>query len=513
MGGFFLTKIVYLPLDERPCNYSYPQMLANMTDLELIVPDKDILGDKKEPANYERVRSWLLEVTQDASELIISMDMLVYGGIVPSRLHTLTYDECQARLNVLTDIKQNNPDITIYGFNLVMRTPSKNNSDEEPAYYADYGSDIYTYGYLEDKGTHQALTGSETDQLIAIKNKIPDWVLQDYLNRRQINFDINLTTIDLVKTDVISELIIPLDDNATFGYTSQEKRQLLYRVEGYNLIDRIYIYPGADEIGCILFARVFSKLKNYRPNVYLEYSSTNGPYIIPDLEDRTLGESMKAQLMSGRARIVPEADKADIVLMIHSAGQGEKAMGRPGPYEKRHPSYFSEINYPAFIDRLQTHISDQKFVALADVAILNGSDHTLMKLLSKNKMISQLDAYGGWNTAGNTIGTVVAHSIISSYYKQEKSQADTLFFRSRIIEDWGYQTIVRHEITQNVLERYDANYFDITAAPEAITEEIHNALNRFVEYLREQDEQFEATITAVDMPWKRMFEVAIEMTT
>lgn len=42
-----MTKIVFVPLDERPCNLEYPQRLAEMTDLELAAPPMSILGRKK----------------------------------------------------------------------------------------------------------------------------------------------------------------------------------------------------------------------------------------------------------------------------------------------------------------------------------------------------------------------------------------------------------------------------------------------------------------------------------
>src|SRR5699024_6973706 len=175
----------------------------NITDLKLIVPAKHILGNKKEPAQFPQIKEWLLQATKEASYLIISIDMLVYGGIVPSRLHTLSHRACHERLNVLEEIKQNNPAIRIYAFNLVMRTPSKNNSDEEPEYYADYGSDIYSYGYIQDKSSHQTITEEEQDLLDAIKKKIPNDVLQDYLTRRETNARINEATIELVATDTI----------------------------------------------------------------------------------------------------------------------------------------------------------------------------------------------------------------------------------------------------------------------------------------------------------------------
>ncbi|ULO09423.1 DUF4127 family protein [Paenibacillus sp. 19GGS1-52] len=45
-------------------------------------------------ADVHVIADWLLTETRDANALIISVDMLVYGGIVPSRLHYLTEKEC-----------------------------------------------------------------------------------------------------------------------------------------------------------------------------------------------------------------------------------------------------------------------------------------------------------------------------------------------------------------------------------------------------------------------------------
>ncbi|HBM81050.1 MAG TPA: hypothetical protein DD426_09480, partial [Clostridiaceae bacterium] len=83
METIYVKKILYLPLDERPCNYNFPQILASATEYEMIEPPRDILGNKKLPADTAKIRKWLLESVRDVSGAIISVDMLVYGGIVP----------------------------------------------------------------------------------------------------------------------------------------------------------------------------------------------------------------------------------------------------------------------------------------------------------------------------------------------------------------------------------------------------------------------------------------------
>ena len=50
-------KIVYLPLDERPCNFDFPVELFAHENLEIVRPHK--LGDKKIPADREQIREFL----------------------------------------------------------------------------------------------------------------------------------------------------------------------------------------------------------------------------------------------------------------------------------------------------------------------------------------------------------------------------------------------------------------------------------------------------------------------
>lgn len=216
-----MTKVIYLPLDEWPCNYLYPKLLAEITDLELIVPDKVILGNKKQPADFNNVKSWIMENVSGADYLIVSIDMLVYGGIVPSRIHNLPIEDSEKRLSLLHNIKEENPSIKIFGFNLITRTPSYNNNDEEPDYYETYGSRIFNYGRLTDKQIKEGLGEKEQVELKVIKKGLPAYVLADFLNRRNVNHQINQLAINYVENEIIDHMVIPLDDHSpyeTFGH-------------------------------------------------------------------------------------------------------------------------------------------------------------------------------------------------------------------------------------------------------------------------------------------------------
>ena len=86
-----MRKIVYLPLDERPCNALFVPKLFNGENLNIVIPPK--MGFKKTPARWEDISAFLIKECADADGLVLSMDMLLYGGLIPSRLHYLPAEE------------------------------------------------------------------------------------------------------------------------------------------------------------------------------------------------------------------------------------------------------------------------------------------------------------------------------------------------------------------------------------------------------------------------------------
>lgn len=67
----------------------------------------------------------------------------------------------------------------------------------------------------------------------------------------------------------------------------------------------------------------------------------------------------------------------------------------------------------------------------------------------QGKDSSLLASYAGWNTAGNTIGTALAHGTIYAL-AQAGGTLDELaqqeFMIERILDDYAYQKIVRDEL-------------------------------------------------------------------
>ncbi|KIL36541.1 hypothetical protein SD71_07230 [Cohnella kolymensis] len=514
-----MKPAVYLPLDERPCNRKYPEMLSRMTALPLSLPPEDLYGNKKKPADCAKLASWLQQQAVEAESMIVSLDMLVYGGIVPSRLHQASVEQCLNRLEVLSKIKERNPQVKIRAFNLIMRVPAYDGDDEEPAYYAQYGRRIHRFGWIEDKRSGGGLSESENEELAEITRTVPAEVLDDFTRRRAVNAEVNRHAIRLVRDGVIDLLIIPLDDNAEYGFSAMEQRQLIAHAESLEVSDRVHIYPGADEIGCTLFARVFNETVGFQPEFFVRYSSTAAPFVIPRYEDRSLNESIKAHLTASGSFKSDSPDSAHVVLCVNAPPVGAaQAAESTTAFEDRSHAYFSETNSKELIQAIKYYTDRGRLVALADTAVSNGSDHVFMKQLSRAGLLGRLSAYAAWNTSGNSLGTVIAHAAVEAYYRysgaersEEQKQLSRLFYVFRLLEDWGYQSLVRSEITRYELDSLGGNYFDIAALEADVSAIAETKLLHFAGTFLQDVHADRISLDRVYFPWKRMFEIGLDV--
>lgn len=116
-----MKNIILLPLDERPCNFDFPSKIFNGEKYTIIRPEH--LGQKKTPAPYEFIRDFLLANIEKADAAVISIDTLLYGGLIPSRLHHLSEETVLERLMLLKELREKNPQVKLYAFQCIMRCP------------------------------------------------------------------------------------------------------------------------------------------------------------------------------------------------------------------------------------------------------------------------------------------------------------------------------------------------------------------------------------------------------
>lgn len=495
-------KITFLPLDERPCNSKYIQMITSSTpEIELDNCPQKIMGTQKKAADRQKVNSFLSESTQDADALVLSMDTFLYGGLIPSRIHHLDQQTIDQQFAFLTELKQQRPALKIYASICLMRSPQYNSGAEEPDYYAQYGRRIHRRAYLQDKQQRESLTAAEQTELAQIE--IPAEMVNDYEQRRDFNEVANMKALQLVKDGIIDFMVIPQDDSAPFGYTALAQKRIFNKISELDLESKVNIYPGADEVGNTLVTRAYVEQQGKTPRIYPFYASTYGPFIVPLYEDRPMKETLKYHVRACGAELVETPAEADLILAINCPG---KVMQR-AKEQINHldNTYVSYRNLNDFIDKIGSFIAAGYPVAVCDSAFGNGGDLSLIKRLDQQGLLAKLHAYAGWNTDANTLGTVLADAIINLNQPQHNQK----HLQYRLLEDVFYQAIVRQDALEEKLPELGYEDYDFEPVMAEVCEYIKQDL--MVNYQKLAfSQQYPIQITKVSLPWKRLFEVNLE---
>ena len=493
-------KLIYIPLDERPCNYNFARRIADGTEVQVVAPALDLLGQKKVPADFKNIKNFILENVGGADACVISLDMLLYGGIIPSRLHCFTEEELCERLSLLDEIKGINPSIKIYAFALIMRCPKYSSSDEEPDYYEYCGREIFLTGQTKHKLQLGIIDRAEANDLISKCENAINGNLEDFESRRVINRNMLIKTVEKLHKS-IDFLIIPQDDSAEYGYTSMDREAIKSELKR-NGLDDVAMYPGADEVGMTLLARAACEYKGITPKIYCEFPHKDAPEITPLYEDRPLCQTLPFQISAAGCIEVKDKEKSDVHLYLNYP-----AFDPVEVWQEKSDGY-GERNLEKFIIDIKGSIFHKKVTALADGAYCNGGDREFLQMLSKNIDLLDLSAYAGWNTSSNTLGTVICQAVFVFLFGNNSNQKR--FLAERIYEDVGYCGYVRAYVTNNILADLGYNYFDAGERNGEVAKIVKQELEKYIDgSFPELSKKYD--IARCQMPWKRMFEVDLAL--
>ncbi len=170
-----------------------------------------------------------------------------------------------------------------------------------------------------------------------------------------------------------------------------------------------------------------------------------------------------------------------------------------------------------------------KSCAVVDVAYVNAADKLLGDLLCQLVPLAQLAAYGGWNTAGNTLGTVLAQAAIRHVQRLRGATAVSVaahlqFLYLRFVEDYLYMSQLRSQLMLELLPQLGcAPTLGYLGEAEAeVVRLLHVRLAEAADRLAADHflgQRVEAGETAVSLqtlavdkvwlPWGRLFDLAL----
>ncbi|MGW5349773.1 DUF4127 family protein [Streptomyces sp. NPDC004031] len=486
-------RVALLPLDERPACTSLPRMVAAVAGVDLLLPPAGILPSVREPGDPAALGGWLAGQRADAA--VVSLEMLGYGGLIASRTSPADAGTVAARWQPLRELgRRGTP---VHAVTLVTRTPDSADAMEEPDYWDPHGPALHRLS----ADLHRGLAGDGGPREDA---GVPDEVRADFLTRRLRNHTLNLAALELAADGTARSLVVGADDTAPHALATWELEHLRRWTSVAGLADRVSVRPGADEACTVLVARTVRDLLGTGPvRVAVEAADPAGLDRVAAYENVPVAATAAGQLHAAGAVPLPPGAPAgvrDAVLLVHTpVPGGDWAVSPPGSTDERAAR--------AVADRAVALLNAGARVAVADCAQPNGADPALVAALGEAGVLERLTAYAGWNTAGNTLGTVSAH-LVAAVSAERAGRLDVpahqRLLLHRLVEDWGWMSHVRGR-TRAALGSDPARHDHVPAGHPAL-----RAAAAELAALRDRLPAFGGLTVdqaSVRLPWHRTFEI------
>ncbi|MEF2277637.1 DUF4127 family protein [Deinococcus sp. YIM 134068] len=428
-----MTRLLLIPPDTRPPTLDLPTGLARMTGAEVRVPPAAALPNFFTPGDTGALRDWLLAEVGDADALVVCLETLCLGGMIPARRVSDPLETALERLGALREAKRLNPDLRVYAFGVIVRVAHDNDPHEEKPYYGEWGRELRAYSTAFDR--HARHGEGERAALETAQAALPAEILADWLGTRERNRALHLAALDLLADGTLAHLCLTLDDTTPYGLAAADRRMLEARADELGVWERLDVYPGADEVPCALVARA---LRPERVRAWVRYSGVNGAGAELIYEDRPAGELVRAHLRAAGCTVADTPAEADFILAVNT----------PGTRQSSSQPDFATVDtphrsLPAFVDSLRDDLAAGRAVSLADIAYPNGAEKRLWTML-QGLPLAQLAGYSAWNTAGNTLGSAVAFGKLARLVRDRAAHVEALF--SRMVDDALYQAFTRAEV-------------------------------------------------------------------
>lgn len=456
-------KIAFIPIDNRPVCYELAQDIAAIDgEIELLLPPKWLLGDLKKNSRIDGIYSWI-ESIHEIDYLVVSLDTIAYGGLIPSRRSSETLSEIKNRVEKFIDLFKSK-NAKILAVSSIMRISNNNINEEEKEYWSKYGKKIFKYSWDLSKDGEA-------------KTDVPPEIIEDYILTRKRNFEINCCYIEYAEAGIFDTLVLSKDDCAEFGLNIQECRKFEAIIKEKEL-KNVLLKTGADEIPLSLLSRIITEGKALKIAPLFTNPDSSGK--ISKYEDVSVADSVKGQiLLAGATPATPE--EADIILFVNNFPdiQGELVMG---------------VDVEGFKDDFEL---PQKPFLIADILNANGADNDFINTLTEKDFYkSNFLGYAGWNTTGNTLGSAICCALVKFCAKNYNEDAFKKVQTVRFLDDWAYQANLRKYLKNTVKEPDPA--------------ELKKVMKPFEKLLARKLGTNYAQIS-YEFPWERFFEVSVRI--
>lgn len=470
-------RIAVLPIDSRPCNTQFVHRLVTWAGGECVLPSPDAMDNFRRPASYAESRRFLEQQLARCDAAVVSLDHWCFGSLLASREDQVTTEEALSRTAELKAILRAHPDVPVYMSTIVMRSSvsalSRNDLETFRA--------MTDYSVSSDRFEQFALP-EDRERAENARLRLPPAILEKVLRVRKRNLQVSLAAVDLAAAGDVRSLSILQEDSQVYGLHRKDQRVLLQRIRETG-VNNAYLRNGADEAGALSAARA---MWADRPPLgvqilYLGQAGFTAPY-----EDRPFRENLESACRE--IGIAPSGNSPVVICVCCPPDGEQEEAGSPVS-----PAYLKAC--AQCLDKL---LEEGKQVYLLDIIRANGGTAALVSGMQHADLLS---GYSAWNTASNSMGTLLAQVLTDALHGSSNRQ----YFQERLLDDLVYQETIRPEL-QSMLSAMGEDVLSLKNKEQA--EEMLRSL-----YQKELPALWplrQLPRYAVSLPWPRTFEVKAE---
>lgn len=436
-------RVLLVPLDSRPpCG----QLVADngrTAGVEIILPKSETMDFYTLPGDTSKMRKWLYDEIKNCDEAIISIDQLLYGGLIASRNKPIKDEDITALAEYLKKLHEDNPNKKIHAFSILPRM----NPPDFVEKYQDRKK-LMEWSRLVHKYDDKPL--SETAEKIQIlEREIPSEQIKAYTEIYNRNLRLNCLLAKLVADGTLEDLTFGQDDGEVYSLPNLKLKEFMHYLHKNKIPgDKLAILHGADEVALSILTNIISRSNSFK--VYVDYSSEKAAMKVMPYMAICNRDTAHERLNFHHDFIVSTPEEADYILFISATD--EETMDR------RHYNAEKLLDYQKL----------GKPVALVDLSKNFIAQEALLPILIKESFpVNSLIAYAGWNTASNSIGTAVSQAEIYLTALNQGLEQDRAVYsnlsnlNNRVCEDYYYLKDVIDLVNINLKKKGYSNVYDL----------------------------------------------------
>ena len=422
-------RVALVPEDSRPVCFQDVRILGLVSDIDVVGPPPSRLGRADQEGDADGIVEWLdgLDVaTLDA--VIVSTDMLVYGGLAGSQKAGVAQDRALARLAALGRLKARRHDLQIYAFSTLLRL-----KPPEEGHKGQWKDSLEQWAVL---GGGTAVDSQAATEARVLEGTIPPTMIDAYRAFRARNLAVTLASADAVTRGDLDALVVGTQDATVQGLAAAERDAILAKVAGPSS-SRVAFAPGTDGIAALLLARAAVARLSAVPAIAVERTpATSAPDYGPTLD------AYRA-IIGGR--VTAPAGSRSLTVLVFSGRDNAPAAASAA-------------------ERAATLTAAGATVSIGDVSPegVPGASQPLAEDLRNRHLFLKLAGYAAGGEPSTTLAAALAQGVLrivglESVARRSPAAATRLTSAHayaqlrRLTVDFVYQTIVRPQAVEEYL--------------------------------------------------------------